>query len=379
LVEELIARGWDVTVLAEQFLSRFKSGQELRLRAFFRREPWTWLGRIWEIWNLFRLTVREPRPLIIVQGDLPRITYVLLQRVAPLMFIRQDGILTCPGNNRFLRRSRSICAKPAGFSCLLEHRTEGCMGQISLWRRAGRVVLRIRDRILLRCIRHFVTSSQYLGRIHGRPARVLYPPLMTGQRDGVRPGTSALHARDMHRLVFCGRLEQVKGAGDVISILSLMPKEYHLEILGDGPERERLARLVDELELTPRVAFRGRVDGPTRDRVLASAGVLLMPSLCDEAFGMAGIEALAQGTPVVAYDVGGISEWCRDRAGVLAPCGDVQAAATAVREMCEDAMRWTECSCAARRVAELFAQGRFAREFNAALDETLGNPEILKS
>jgi glycosyltransferase involved in cell wall biosynthesis len=180
--------------------------------------------------------------------------------------------------------------------------------------------------------------------------------------------------RDLCRLVFCGRLEEVKGGRDAISILSLLPEEYYLEILGEGIERARLEDLADRHQLGLRVKFRGWVDGATRDNVLASAGLLLMPSLWDEAFGMAGIEALAQGTPVVAYDVGGISEWCRDGAGMLVPCGEVQGAARAVLDLTEDPVRWAVHSCAAKRIAQLeFPKGRFARELDEVIGEAMGH------
>jgi glycosyltransferase involved in cell wall biosynthesis len=164
-------------------------------------------------------------------------------------------------------------------------------------------------------------------------------------------------------LVFCGRLEPVKGAEDAIRILSLLPGEYYLDVLGDGVERERLNRLVAELGLKGRVKFWGWVDGATRDKVMGSAGVLVLPSLWDEGFGMAGVEAMGVGTPVVAYEVGGVGEWCRGEAGVLVRCGDVAGAARAVRELTEDQVRWAGASRAARRLAEEeFPAERFGRE-----------------
>ena len=176
--------------------------------------------------------------------------------------------------------------------------------------------------------------------------------------------------RDLRRLVFCGRLETVKGAADAVRILSLLPDRFTLEILGDGPERGRLGKAVQDLQLGNRVRFRGWVDALTRDACLAASGVLLMPSLWDEAFGMAGLEALAQGTPVVAYDVGGISEWCHDGAGRLVPCGDVRQAAKAVQELTENPIRWAAHSQAAKRIARLeFPTGRFGHELSEILSQ----------
>ncbi len=98
-----------------------------------------------------------------------------------------------------------------------------------------------------------------------------------------------------------------------------------------------------------------------------------MPSLWDEGFGMAGIEALAQGTPVVAYEVGGIPEWCRGQAGLLVRCGNIREAAAAVLKLTEDAGRWVVHSRAARMVAELeFPPDRFRRELDEVLKAAMG-------
>jgi glycosyltransferase involved in cell wall biosynthesis len=254
-----------------------------------------------------------------------------------------------------------------GVSCLATHRAENCMAALPWWKRVGRVALRLRDRLLLRCLRNFVTNSRYIAQVHARPARVLYPPLLTGSQKKPAP------KRDLRRVIFCGRLEPVKGAADAIRILNLLPETYCLEVLGDGPEREHLARLVDELGMPGRVKFCGWVDGPTRDRVMSSACVLLLPSVWDEAFGMAGVEAMSLGTPVVAYDVGGVAEWCRGKGAVLVPCGDAPASAACVRELTADAARWAEYSQAAMQAAAEFSRERFGREVQEMMGEVSRN------
>ena len=167
--------------------------------------------------------------MVMVQGDLPRVTYVLLQLFVPLLLIRQDGILTCPANNRFLPRSRRVCQKPLGFSCLAVDKKEGCLGGLSLTKKLGRIVFRLRDYYLLKMIRNFVANSEYIGRVHEKKATVLYPPccgVASQPADG---------QRNLQRIVFCARLEVVKGADEAIRILARLPHEYFLEIISDGP------------------------------------------------------------------------------------------------------------------------------------------------
>jgi glycosyltransferase involved in cell wall biosynthesis len=125
------------------------------------------------------------------------------------------------------------------------------------------------------------------------------------------------------------------------------------------------------------VRFHGWVEPSARDRCLASAGALLMPSRWDEAFGMAGLEALAQSTPVVAYDVGGIAEWCRDGAGILVAAGNVVFASAAVRQLTISPDRWLNYSQAAARLArEQFPPDRFAKDLRRLLAELQLQPRI---
>lgn len=393
-MDELIGRGWTVTLLAERFENIPAHVRTVELQGLFRRDLLSLGSRAHDVLRIFQLTRTASKALVIVQGDLPRVIYVVLQWIAPLIFIRQDGILTCPGNNRFLARDRSMCNRRAGLHCLRVHQAQGCIGGLSRLKQIGRVVFRIRDGVLLRCIRNFVANSNYVAKAHERTALVLYPPRNShcatrnenSQQRGIertepklrserqrqksgRPILAAAEpARDRTQLVFCGRLEPVKGAEDALEILRLLPKPFHMEILGEGPERARLEHLARELGLGLRVRFWGWVDAAQRDCVFGSSGALLLPSLWDEAFGMVGIEALAQGTPVVAYDVGGISEWCAAEAGVLVPCGDIRAAAAAVIALTSDSVRWERYSHAARRVAQLFPTERFGRELDAILD-----------
>jgi glycosyltransferase involved in cell wall biosynthesis len=134
-------------------------------------------------------------------------------------------------------------------------------------------------------------------------------------------------------------------------------------------ERQRLREEVKRCGLDGRVNFHGWVDAAIRDSWLGSAGAVLIPSLCAEAFGMVGPEAFAMGTPVVAYDVGGISEWCREGAGILVECGDVAQAASAVLRLTHDRGAWDVWSAAAQRIAdEQFLPSRFGAELDAILN-----------
>lgn len=93
-----------------------------------------------------------------------------------------------------------------------------------------------------------------------------------------------------------------------LAVRTLAELDGPLTIIGDGPERPNLERLVASLKLQTRVRFTGLLPGAEVARELGAADVMLFPAV-NEGFGLAAIEALMAGVPVVA---------CRDGGGVVA-------------------------------------------------------------
>lgn len=106
---------------------------------------------------------------------------------------------------------------------------------------------------------------------------------------------------------------------------------WQLLIVGEGQARAALEQLSTSLGLAERVVFAG----PSRDvaAILPLMDVFVCPSLY-EGFGIAIVEAMMAGRPVVATAVGGITEIVRpDDTGLLVPPGDPTALAEAIREV----------------------------------------------
>lgn len=107
-------------------------------------------------------------------------------------------------------------------------------------------------------------------------------------------------------IISVGRLVHQKNyetALDALSRLSDIPFRY--VVLGDGPDREALVSRAKRLGICDRVEFRGHVDDV--DAALAGADIFLIPSRW-EGFGLAAVEAMNVGLPVIASDVPGLRE-----------------------------------------------------------------------
>lgn len=101
-----------------------------------------------------------------------------------------------------------------------------------------------------------------------------------------------------------------------------------LVIVGDGPSRRELESLAEHLKLSSWIVFAGsRRDIP---RVLHALDAFVLPSLY-EGFGIAILEAMAAGKPIIATQVGGIPEFVLSgQTGILVEPGNVQALADAI-------------------------------------------------
>lgn len=125
-------------------------------------------------------------------------------------------------------------------------------------------------------------------------------------------------------LIHTSNFRVVKRVTDTIKILNLVKKEIptKLILIGDGPDRSECERLSRELNLQDDVIFLGKQDG--LEEILPCADIFLMPSQ-SESFGLAALEAMACGLPVISSSVGGLPELnMHNKTGYIAEFGDVE-------------------------------------------------------
>jgi glycosyltransferase involved in cell wall biosynthesis len=264
---------------------------------------------------------------------------------------------------------------------LVQHAYHG--GRRLRYRALFRANLATTGRIVLRTAAKVVAlteaAAKFLRSVGLPPERIRVIP--TGvDIASFRPREGGAHGP--LRVGFLGRIEKGKG-GELLlrAFARAFPKgKETLSFAGDGAERIHLAALSVFLRIPERCAFLGRLAQPVVPEFLRSLDLVAVPTVRDEPFGVVAVEAAACGLPVLASSVGGLAETVVDReTGLLLPPEDVDAWASALRQLGEDPPRRALLGRNARERAEqAYAWPRIADAFEemflAAIRETAGTP-----
>lgn len=233
----------------------------------------------------------------------------------PHVITTMDYKSICPLGTRVLPDG-TVCTQSAGISC----RDNNCVG-FAHW---------MRDVPRYRLIRKGIA----------RASRVLCPTEWMARQfaqQGIDAQSVPLGAehpsRDFARnpaphpkFVYAGRLSAEKGVTVLIRAFAKFVADVphsSLTLVGDGPLRQTVERSIEKLDLARSVSLTGWVSPARVDAELSDAWALVAPSIWAEPFGLAVVEAIMRGVPVVASNRGGFAENVADNAtGLLVEPGD---------------------------------------------------------
>ena len=170
---------------------------------------------------------------------------------------------------------------------------------------------------------------------------------------------------------------EVKRVKDVVRVFARIRRAMPatLIMVGDGPERVDAENEARELGVTADVRFLGRLDSVAS--LLQATDLFLLPSQT-ESFGLAALEAMACGSPVVATRAGGLPEVIDDGVnGILEPVGSVEAMGRRAVELLRDPPRYAAMREAAIAKAQEFSADRIVPMYEQLYEAVLrGRPAM---
>ncbi len=183
-------------------------------------------------------------------------------------------------------------------------------------------------------------AGHYRQHLGVEPISVLHNPVPKALEQ--EPAGDDLQAGASPRLVSIlvpGRLVHEKGHVDLLEAVSILRQEgrrFLVVLVGDGPLRDSLASAISEKDLAPFVTLAGRLSHPELLAAIRDSDIVAVPSRF-EGFGLAALEGMALGKPVVATDAGGLPEVVEDGVtGWVVPARAPTALASALRKLMDD-------------------------------------------
>jgi len=174
-------------------------------------------------------------------------------------------------------------------------------------------------------------------------------------------------------LMHVSNFRPVKRVGDVVRIFARVHEKMpsKLILVGEGPERLFIQQLVKELKLSKDVYFLGAQD--YTEPLFFCADLFLLPSE-QESFGLAALEAMACGVPVIGADVGGLPEVVtHGESGYLFPVGEIgPMAEKAFLLLSSPETHESFKKEARRRAAQFFDADKIIQQYEAFYEEILG-------
>jgi glycosyltransferase involved in cell wall biosynthesis len=178
------------------------------------------------------------------------------------------------------------------------------------------------DKMANKGVDYFLCNSKYtlerIKKFYKREATVVYPPVNIDDYQ-FTPGI----AREDY---FCAISRLVNYKRIDLAIEACRKLDRRLIVIGDGPQMESLKKIASD-----KTTFLGRASDSKKFEVLRRAKALIFPA--DEDFGIVPIEAMSQGTPVIAYGNGGVRESVKEPScGIFFPSQSADSVCEAIEK-----------------------------------------------
>jgi glycosyltransferase involved in cell wall biosynthesis len=278
--------------------------------------------------------------------------------------VEHDGYqAACPNGHLLLEPDRSIC--PGHFMAARYQKCLRCNGIGIGWLRSFFELAAVFPRRWLagRAAANICPTRHVANRVKLPRTAIVYhgvPDLVVASHQPEQNGQNGIPY-----FAYVGRLSKEKGVSVMIEAARRLQeggRDFRLRIVGDGPERSELERMVQEFKLDRRTEFVGSVPSNAIPEIIKNVTAVVMPSVCEDVAPLAASEQLMQGNLIIASDVGGLGEIVNG-AGLKFPVGDAIALEVRMRQALDNRALGQELRVKARQHGvEVFGESRMAKQ-----------------
>ncbi|MCB9640031.1 MAG: glycosyltransferase family 4 protein [Myxococcales bacterium] len=306
-----------------------------------------------------------------------------------------DSAVICPRRHKYFLSNSQTCHHPIGWRCAVKCGQFDIAGDLPgtspsalHTTRKALADLHFADRILC--------GSTYLAqmlRLQGLPSEKItplplalsYTPPQTSQdtqeQQDFIPKMDETSSKPT-KILFVGSILRSKGLDLLFQALWKLDKPFTCEIVGQGEQEagfRALAKLMGfgrGARRSQEIVWLGWRSPKQLHAHYQDAEIVVLPSRTPETFGLVGLEAMHHARPVVAFDVGGVSEWLlHAKTGYLAPPSDIDAFSQALRLLMHDPQKRQAMGMAAqRRVQQSFSFEAHIQAFSKLFYEKITTP-----
>ena len=270
--------------------------------------------------NIDLVHVHEVKNLDIVQ--------YLIDKLPVVIHLHNYG-WWCPGNDQFYASTDENCPISTSWKCIPNAYFKKCNN-----RHPKRLIPSIINGYKKKGIWdenvRFIASSEYMRRRATQVGiafdKISVVPYAVEKKRFTRGSRKAVEGLEPGYILYVGRFSQSKGVEYLVDAFSYIENfDHQLVLVGDGAHRGKIESHIKRLGLENKVSLLGWREGEELSRLFHNCSMLVVPSVWNEVFGIIGLEAMAASKPVVAFDVGGISQWLDDNiTGLLVSRKDIR-------------------------------------------------------
>ena len=266
-----------------------------------------------------------------------------LHRLKPTVKFCHDTRLFCLNNGKKVLPTNQVCQLPMGINCFIKRCcSRNNKGGTNLDLRSN--LLKIWEKMATRNLDKIIAGSRYmyseLMRNGFSERKVVINPLYTEKTD---ISSTCGKPSDEKTILWIGRFNhplaiEQKGFTQMINALKyLKGNGWKTVVVGEGEYIESVKKQVKDSGLANKVDFAGGLSSEEIDTYYQKSTMVVMTPMYPESFGLIGIEAMAFGKPVVAFDTGGVREWLKhEETGFLVERGDIRELARRMVQLLEN-------------------------------------------